>query len=223
MREMLARRDGASGGREYLVCWEGYPDEADCTWEPEGNIVNAREKVREYLDLLQHGLGGARAAAADGDNNGTDTGAGRHQAQAQANDESVSEWPVDFHNGGPWPLDLDSAGDLDELANVLGRPYSPGQMEALLHRSPSSSPVMPRADAQQGTPPGPPKRRRPRAAGQPSASPPPRLALAVGSPATLLARAKLILRFGSVPRKECKKRKGKRGRRPAIVVTKEDA
>ena len=90
MREVLTHRDGGdSGGREYHVCWEGYPDEADNTWEPEENILaNAGEKVQEYL--LQHGLEGARAAAAGGDDNGIDAGAGRDRAQAQANAETVS-------------------------------------------------------------------------------------------------------------------------------------
>ena len=36
---------------EYLVIWEGYP-EYEKTWEPEENLINAKERVEEYLKSL---------------------------------------------------------------------------------------------------------------------------------------------------------------------------
>jgi hypothetical protein len=47
VKSIQAHRDSAVG-REYLVRWKGYGP-ADDTWEPEDNVVNAPEKVQEYL------------------------------------------------------------------------------------------------------------------------------------------------------------------------------
>ena len=46
---MAHRRAGrrGMGAVEYLICWRGY-DASEDTWEPAGNLGNARETLEEY-------------------------------------------------------------------------------------------------------------------------------------------------------------------------------
>ena len=60
VREVIDHRHAASGKREYLVSWEGFPNEEDDTWEPEENIRGAEEMVQSYL--RRHGETTARDA-----------------------------------------------------------------------------------------------------------------------------------------------------------------
>lgn len=48
------RERGRGRGRvtEYLVLWRGY-DLSSATWEPEGNLANAPERLAEYRASLR--------------------------------------------------------------------------------------------------------------------------------------------------------------------------
>ena len=46
------RKRGRKTTTEYLVFWEGYPAH-EATWEPEGNLENAPEKVAEYYRRIE--------------------------------------------------------------------------------------------------------------------------------------------------------------------------
>lgn len=45
----MRRKRGRKGGREYYVRWKGF-SEAHDSWEPEGNLRNARERITEYME-----------------------------------------------------------------------------------------------------------------------------------------------------------------------------
>ncbi|GHJ84924.1 hypothetical protein NliqN6_1326 [Naganishia liquefaciens] len=48
VERILAHRHDPREGFTYLVLWKGYGLH-DATWEPESNLINARDVVREYL------------------------------------------------------------------------------------------------------------------------------------------------------------------------------
>ena len=47
MQDILDHRIGRRNKIEYLVAWKNY-DATDATWEPEGNLENAKDILRAY-------------------------------------------------------------------------------------------------------------------------------------------------------------------------------
>ena len=49
------------GQRQYLIKWKGYGD-FENSWEPEGNLSNAKEVLQEFLGRVRRHSRGARAS-----------------------------------------------------------------------------------------------------------------------------------------------------------------